>query len=144
MNNTKFNMSNLIYTKNNRGFVCCYNTNEELCTKSIHHYIDDYVPIYIIGTRGEYADIVNGQYIPIINQLTHTIYYKKSNNSNIRIEYHSYCHSWKIVINRDEIAQIKPFVKQVPLDTLYNITWLVRTVEDDEPTNIQFGIQIFI
>lgn len=134
----------LMYCKHDNMWLSM-NLRDQYYNKSEYHRIHDYVPVVILGAYGEYGDIINGQYIPLVNQITNSIYYKKANNSNVQIDYQSYCHTWKIVIHGHEtIAQIISIVQPVPLDTLRNVYWLVRVAGDDEPMQLQCNIKIYI
>ena len=57
--------------------------------------IHNYIPVTMHGVGGKYS-VVNGLYIPVYNNQTMDISYKKADNSNITIQYCSKRKSWKV------------------------------------------------
>lgn len=89
----------------------------------------DAVSITIEYATGKYADIINGEYLPTVSTMDNDLIYKKSNNSNIQIQYCAFWRSWKLVYlqesqgNSYTIGRMKSIVKRQPLENLKNIYW---------------------
>lgn len=121
-----------------------YKKNNKECIYSIKPIFHEYVPILIQGAYGEYSSIINGEYIPLCCPFTETNYYKKSDSSNITIEYNYALHTWKIRKDGCQtIAQIKSFVEFIPINKINNAYWDIIRTDPETPLEPQFGIIIY-
>lgn len=104
--------------------------------------------ITIERSTGKYANLINGEYLPTVSTLDNDLIYKKSNNSDIQIQYCAFRRSWKLVYLQEHhgmsytIGRMKCVVKRQPLEYIKNIYWEI--VVDDEMFEFQPYIQIHI
>lgn len=114
-----------------------------------HHNHRDAVSVTITKATGKYADLINGEYLPTVSTLDNDLIYKKSNNSNVQIQYCAFWRSWKLVYLHETlgisytIGRMKSMTKRQPLENLKNIYWEI-IIDDSGTFEFQPYIQIHI
>jgi hypothetical protein len=78
-----------------------------------------YFPIWLLGIHGTFSVLLNGYYIPVYNNYTNEIVYKKEDNSKMTIQYCDKLCSWKAFDQeKGTLARISAVTFQKPLDQI--------------------------
>jgi len=78
-----------------------------------------YLPIWLFGIDGTFSILLNGHYIPVYNNYTDEIVYKKEDNSQMTIQYCDKLNSWKVFDQeKGTLARISIATFHKPLDQI--------------------------
>lgn len=132
----------------------------EISAAEIEYISRTIYPMTVVGAFGKYQDIINGEYVPMVQKqqrktmgqfASHStprssveLFYQKTDGSNTQIQYCQQWRSWKIIGNDGcTIAQMKSVSKKIALDKLPKIYWEVA-VGAGQPFELQLSIQLIL